>query len=114
MTLAISSPRLRLAVLAGTVALLFAVGPPELRVALAYIGPFLTLLGFLLSGRYPGERLIARPRRPAARRSRRAAPARAVSFAAIVPRGGRLLAFALAGRGPPALQLRSSPLQISL
>jgi hypothetical protein len=114
MTPAISSPRLRLALLVSSVALSYAVGPPEVRMALAYISPFLVLLGFLLADRYPGERLIVRPRRPA--RPRRAHTARppAVGFAALVPRGSGLLAFALAGRAPPERPSHPGPLQISL
>jgi hypothetical protein len=81
---------------------------------LAYISPFLALLGFLIADRYPGERLIAGPRRPARPRRAPAARPTLVSFAAFVPRGGHLLAFALAGRAPPGARSQPGPLQISL
>ena len=70
--------------------------------------PLLVLVGFLLLGRFPGERAIERlSRRLAAgrprpaRRERRARPAaRPASWA---PGGGLLIAFGLARRPPPAL-----------
>lgn len=69
---------------------------------LPYLAPALILLGALVFGRYPGERLleaIARAwHRAVDHRGRplpRPLPPR--SF----PRGGALLAMALAGRGPP-------------
>ncbi|MEY2533545.1 MAG: hypothetical protein QOF29_1455 [bacterium] len=70
--------------------------------------PALILLLPLLAGRYVGEERIARlgallvapRRRPAATRA--AAPRRAPL---VLPRGGRLIAAALAERGPPALAL---------
>jgi hypothetical protein len=80
----IASPRLRLAVLGVSIAILLAIGPAEVRSALAYLCPFLVLIAFLLAGRYPAA--IHPP---------------VVSFAALRPRGGRLLASALAGRAPP-------------
>lgn len=70
---------------------------------LLYLAPALLLLIALVFDRYPGERLLAaiaraRPMGPRARGHRlpRSRPSR--SF----PRGGVLLAMALAGRGPPA------------
>jgi hypothetical protein len=68
--------------------------------------PFLLLVGTLLTGRYPGERRLAtrlsRARRPALRRRIRGAAARTPRrpFAA-APRGGRLVAAAVASRPPP-------------
>ncbi len=65
--------------------------------------PALLLAAVLLSGRYPGERLIerfgrVRPRvRVALVRVR--VPVRCFGVA---PHGGRLIATALAGRAPPA------------
>jgi hypothetical protein len=114
MTPTVSSPRLRLALLATAVALLYAIGPPEVRMGLAYISPFLVLLGFLIADRYPGERLIPRRRRPARPRRARTVRRPTVAFATIVPRGGHLLAFALAGRAPPGSRSHAGPLQISL
>jgi hypothetical protein len=82
--------------------------------ALAYISPFLVLLGFLLADRYPGERLIGRAPRRAAPRRPSTTRMPALSFAPLVPRGGHLLASALAGRAPPASAKHPIPLQISL
>ena len=67
--------------------------------------PLLLLLLPLLAGRYVGEASIARlagrlmPRR---RRPDRAPAAPARRTARVLPRGGRLIAAALADRGPPA------------
>jgi hypothetical protein len=69
---------------------------------LVYLAPALALLCALAFGRYPGERSLRRrlPRRrwappcAAAPRPRLRPPAR-------LPRGGALLAHALAGRAPP-------------
>jgi hypothetical protein len=70
--------------------------------------PLLVLVGFLLLGRFPGERAIERlsrrlavGRRRRTRRERRVRPAaRPASWA---PGGGLLIAFGLARRPPPAL-----------
>lgn len=113
MTRALASPRFRIGLLGATVAALLVVGPPELRQAIAYLSPFLALIGCLLADRYPGERLIARAARRAVPRLRRGGKRPAVSFAALLPRGAHLLAFALAGRAPPSPSLRPGPLQIS-
>jgi hypothetical protein len=76
-------------------------------VGLAHLAPFFVVLAPLLLGRYPGERRLAaalvarslpRPVRSApvpAPRGRRVA----------VPRGGALIAHALATRPPPGLAL---------
>jgi hypothetical protein len=71
--------------------------------ALLYLAPWLLLLVALAFGHYPGERLleaVIRARHALPRRERLAPvrpPPRRSS-----PRGGVLLAWALAGRGPPA------------
>ena len=69
---------------------------------LLYLAPALLLLGTLIFGRYPGERLLtAFARTPhLALRLRGHLPPRPLS-ARTFPRGGVLLAMALAGRGPP-------------
>ena len=71
---------------------------------LLYLAPALLLLAALALGCYPGERLLDAlirgwapvPDHEAAPATRRLLPVR--SF----PRGGVLLAMALAGRGPPS------------
>jgi hypothetical protein len=72
--------------------------------ALAYLAPSLLILLPLLSGRYPGEealvRAAARRARPV-RRGRPAAVPRRRARDALLPRGGRLVGAALAGRAPP-------------
>lgn len=73
-----------------------------MTVALLYLAPWLALLAALALGRYPGERLleaIIRLRCPARRREGRQAPRPLPARSS--PRGGVLLALALAGRGPP-------------
>jgi hypothetical protein len=73
--------------------------------AFAYLAPALLILLPLLGGRYPGDdalvRAASRRRRPARRRPT-AAPPRRRRTEALLPRGGRLVGAALAGRGPPA------------
>jgi hypothetical protein len=79
--------------------------------ALLYALPAFALLVALLLGRYPGERLIAVAAR-ARRRPRRAARAttrRAPLDSTPTPRGGELLARALAGRAPPRTGLTRCP-----
>ena len=86
------------------VVLLALAGHPEL---LAYVSPLLVVALPLVAGRYVGEETLSRLRARVAtpRRSRRPAlaalPAGRRLFA-LVPRGGRLIAHALAERGPPA------------
>jgi hypothetical protein len=113
MTRALTSPRFRIGLLGASVAALLVLGPPEIRQAIAYLSPFLALIACLLADRYPGERLIARRARRAVPPTRRNGERPVVSFAALLPRGAHLLAFALAGRGPPPLTPRPGPLQIS-
>jgi len=72
---------------------------------LAYAGPVCLLALPLLAGRYVGEEALERLRRqrPPARRPRlsRALPQGARRVAVLLPRGGRLIAEALAVRPPP-------------
>ena len=71
---------------------------------LLYLAPALLLLAALALGYYPGERLLdafVRNWAPVLRREGRAAPRRLVPVRSF-PRGGVLLAMALAGRGPPS------------
>jgi hypothetical protein len=71
--------------------------------SLLYLAPWLLLLVALACGHYPGERFLQ-----AINRARRSHPRREVRPPArplpprSSPRGGVLLALALAGRGPPA------------
>jgi hypothetical protein len=73
--------------------------------AFAYLAPALLILLPLLSGRYPGDealvRAASRRRRPPPRRPATAMPRRRRAVP-LLPRGGRLVGAALAGRAPPA------------
>lgn len=73
---------------------------------LIYLAPALLILLPLLSGRYPGdEALVRATRRTRQRRRRRPAegPLRPrAPVSQLLPRGGRLVGAALAGRAPPA------------
>jgi hypothetical protein len=77
---------------------------PGLSEAIPYLLPPLLLLAALTARRYPGERALlammqktrSSPRRVAVRVIRRHSRPRA-----LVPRGGALIAFALAVRPPP-------------
>jgi hypothetical protein len=80
--------------------------------ALFYALPALALLVVLLLGRYPGEHLIIAVAERARRRPHRAARAttlRAPLGSTPAPRGGELLARALAGRAPPRMGLTQCP-----
>jgi len=74
---------------------------------LLLLAPALALLCALLAGAYPGERTIltlatlAARRPPACRRHRCAVSAHRPRPAAQLPRGGRLVAAAIAARPPP-------------
>ena len=69
---------------------------------LLYLAPALLLLAALACGRYPGERLLDALVRGWAPVPREAEPApRRLLPIRSFPRGGALLALALAGRGPP-------------
>jgi hypothetical protein len=74
--------------------------------AVAYLAPALLILLPLVSGRYPGDealvRVAGRRSRPA-RRPPPGPPLRRRRAGALLPRGGSLVAFALAGRAPPSL-----------
>jgi uncharacterized protein YcnI len=72
--------------------------------ALFYLLPALLLLGALLLGRYPGERLLLAVAAGGrgSRRAAVAAPPRQRLFVRSAPRGGALLGAALAGRAPPS------------
>lgn len=96
-----ASPRLRSALFALLPAILLVAGSPQARVAIAYLVPFLVLLGILLADRYPGERLIGRTSRSAAPKQRRPSPVPRTGFAEPRARRAPLLAFAEAGRAPP-------------
>jgi hypothetical protein len=73
--------------------------------ALIYLAPALLILLPLLTGRYPGDDALVRASRRV-RRRRGAPPAeprrRRTPTAHLLPRGGRLVGAALAGRAPPA------------
>jgi hypothetical protein len=76
---------------------------------LAYAAPALVVALPLIAGRYLGEDAIARLRERAVTRPRRrpaTAPMPRPRFAALVPRGGRLLASSLAVRPPPSAAVR--------
>jgi len=73
---------------------------------LVALAPLILLVGFLLFGRYPGERTLERCRQAlvsaATTKAVRSAAASFPRFELIPVRGGRLIASSLAGRGPPA------------
>jgi hypothetical protein len=73
--------------------------------AFAYLAPALLILLPLLGGRYPGDEALVRAVRRRARAPRRPNPAakapRRRPRGALLPRGGRLVGAALAGRAPP-------------
>jgi hypothetical protein len=79
-------------------------GHPEV---LAYAAPLFLLAVPLLAGRYIGENSLGALRGRIARRRRRVASVqpRAPRPVALLPRGGRLIAEALAVRPPPGLAL---------
>jgi hypothetical protein len=97
--------RRALAFAALTVVWLFGLELLGIEAAVAYLAPALLILLPLLGGRYPGDealaRIAARRWRPA-RRPPQAPPLRRPRIVALLPRGGRLVAGALAGRGPPS------------
>jgi hypothetical protein len=78
-------------------------GHPDL---LAFAGPLCLLAAPLLAGRYVGEEALDRLRRDRPSRRRplisRGLPKGAQRVAALLPRGGRLIAEALAVRPPPS------------
>jgi hypothetical protein len=72
-----------------------------LTLGLAYLSPAVFVFALLCLGHYPGERLLLTRTRPP--RSRPKAPATKAARRAVaeMPRGGGLLASALASRAPP-------------
>jgi len=108
------SARLRLLVLAGAisvVALGLVVAGGSLSGAavtgLLYLLPAILLCLLLLGGRYPGERVLQRLRRPRPAST----PVARVELGPCrdsrpTLRGGRLIAARLAGRGPPLAAVR--------
>jgi hypothetical protein len=99
--------RRRLALVAGAIALLGVAvftASPALAPALAYLFPALFLLLALVARRYPGERaLLALVAQRLRGRSCAQATTRKPRAWAWFPRGGRLIAFSLAERPPPAV-----------
>jgi hypothetical protein len=98
---------LRAAVATSALLLVAAIaGHPEL---LAYAAPVFLLAVPLLAGRYVGEERLERLRGRRARPSRPRPAAGALpakrQVVALLPRGGRLIAEALAVRPPPALSV---------
>jgi periplasmic copper chaperone A len=78
--------------------------------ALLYLAPALLILIPLAFDRYPGERLLqAVIAPPVTEAGRSEPPARRLAPLHLLPRGGALLAFALAGRGPPQTAAAASP-----
>ncbi len=108
MTMTARDQRMLLVAALGTSALILLAalaGHPEL---LAYSAPLFLVAVPLLAGRYVGEERLERLRAGlGARRRPRPALVRAPRPRAVVlvPRGGRLIAAALAERAPPALAL---------
>jgi hypothetical protein len=72
-----------------------------LALGLAYLSPAVFVFALLCLGHYPGERLLLARTRP--RCPKRSVPAARMPrrVLAQMPRGGGLLASALAGRAPP-------------
>jgi len=102
----LAGPRRRGALLATSLAaaaLVLAVRLPGAVDAAAFLGPACLLLLLLALGRYPGERALL----SVARRSRVRVTVGATRayrrITANMPRGGALLASALAGRAPPPI-----------
>jgi hypothetical protein len=72
--------------------------------ALAYLAPALLILLPLVTGRYPGDEALLRAAGRRARSRRRLPPVavpRRRRDVGLLPRGGRLVGAALAGRAPP-------------
>ena len=99
------SPRARInlamAVAAALLAYLSLAHVPGLTEGLTYLGPVVFVLLLLWLGHYPCEKALLaliRPDRP--RRAGTVSRGRRCVYARL-PRGGRLLASALAGRAPP-------------
>jgi len=74
---------------------------PGLALGLGYLGPAVFVFVLLWLGHYPGERLLVALSRRTERRHRIPAFTVPRRTARQMPRGGRLLSCALAGRAPP-------------
>jgi uncharacterized protein YcnI len=74
---------------------------PGMSDGLAYLGPCLFVYLLLRHGRYPGEKAILAFISPSQRRRTQANRQRCCPLRVNMPRGGALLAAALAGRAPP-------------
>lgn len=74
-----------------------------LQLALVYLAPVVALATLLLTGRYPGARVLERyiARRRVRRRIAAGPVPRRRRSHRLLPRGGRLVAAGLAGRPPP-------------
>jgi hypothetical protein len=107
MTMPARDQRLMLGAALATSAALLAAALAGHADLLAYAAPLFLLAVPLLAGRYVGEEQLERMR--SGFRQGRRLPPRAVSptvgrrLAAVLPRGGRLIAHSLAERPPPAL-----------
>jgi hypothetical protein len=97
-------PRLRVVFALTLIALLWLAGPHDgLDLGLLYLAPALLLALPLLAGRYVGEQALARVLTGTTPRQRRTShPPPRRPRARLLPRGGRLVAHALASRAPPA------------
>ncbi len=99
--------RLLLAAAVATSALLLLAAVAGHAELLAYAAPLFLLAVPLLAGRYVGEERLGRLRRSRQASARRLPPVASApgvrSATALLPRGGRLIATALAVRPPPAL-----------
>jgi hypothetical protein len=104
------SDRRPLAFAALTVVWLLGLELLGVEAAVAYLAPALLILLPLLSGRYPGDEALVRVagrRLRLACRPPQAPPLSRPRPGALLPRGGRLVAASLAGRGPPPCSHRT-------
>lgn len=92
----------------GAVLAAAAAGRAGLELGVVYLAPALVLFAVLLTRRYPGERHVARlvTRGRSPRRSPAGRPPARPRVTRRRPRGGLLIASALAERGPPPVLLR--------
>jgi hypothetical protein len=101
--MSVRDQRLLLAFAVGTSALVLLAALAGHAELIAYAAPVLVVALPLVAGRYVGEERLRQRRSPARPRPRRVAGERPSVRrpAELVPRGGRLIAHALAERGPP-------------